>query len=561
MVILGVGDGIDAGAALVIDDQVVAVEPQERHDRSPRSRAFPWAAIAEVLEEAGLRNRHVDAIAVAGRFTPPLVLRKNPSLRRVARDPFSPAIDAGVFFQSLLRQSGLGALEADYAAEWLEGQFKSQGFDVQRVSLVDIHRSLAEAAYRNQSRDRVVVLTLHPMGDGAACAVHLGENGQLERVFSQPGFAALHVHLRRCIAAMGFEPHLDEHRIWALAAKGRSDVELEVLLSEELRAEGQQLSRKAFGSPDRRDAPVYRRLAEADKEVAAASVLANLTRAAVGVVQAHVRANGIGNVLIGGGIFDNPRICAAIAEIPEVRTLGMHPAPGYPSLAVGAAASLGGLAPNRLPTPLLGRRYDERQCARALAVAGVTPDRGDDSAAAIADVLAGGGLVARFQGRSGIGRHGNGTRSVLFRADDPTALDRARQALGRGGEEEPLLLWDGSAAEDDISGIEKLQDALLCGTVAPRVSAAFAERYPSGVTPDRRALLQRVDDRIDRHLTLTLATLRQRTGCGGIGCLALSEGSDPPVAVPGDAIRLWRRTGLDALALGPFLVRQERKTS
>jgi predicted NodU family carbamoyl transferase len=71
VVILGLGDGLDAAASLVIDDEVVAVEREEHHDRTPRSRAFPWQAIEAVLEEAGLRHRHVDEVGLAGRFSPP----------------------------------------------------------------------------------------------------------------------------------------------------------------------------------------------------------------------------------------------------------------------------------------------------------------------------------------------------------------------------------------------------------------------------------------------------------------------------------------------------------
>ena len=50
MVILGVADGLDASAALVVDSALVAVSAQERHDQVPRSRAFPWAAIDDVIE-------------------------------------------------------------------------------------------------------------------------------------------------------------------------------------------------------------------------------------------------------------------------------------------------------------------------------------------------------------------------------------------------------------------------------------------------------------------------------------------------------------------------------
>jgi carbamoyltransferase len=554
VVILGVGDGIDAGAALVIDDAVVAVEPQERHDRSPRSRAFPWAAIAEVLEEAGLKNRHVDEIAVAGKFTPPLFLRKNPGLRRIAQDAFSPAIDAGVFFQALLKQSGLGALEADYAAEWLEQQFRAHGFDVKRVTLVDIHRALAETAYRSQPHDEAVVITLHPMGDGAACAVHVGSDGQLERAWSQKGFESLHVHLRRCAAAMGFEPLLDEPRMWAAAGRATADNALLALLDDELFTEGERLSRKNYPLPETRGSTLYRRLAETDRAVAAASVLANLVTAVRDLVRYHVRASGCPHVVLGGAVFDNPRLCAEIAEIDDIETLWVHPGPGYPALPIGAAASLAGLAPKRLPSPLLGRRYEERQYARALAVSGLTPHKPEDTGTALGKLLAEGKLVARFQHRAGLARHGNGTRTVLFRADDPGLLIRARAALGRPEDDEPVALWLGDPADGVVRQRERLSEALYTGVVAPEVDSVFAERYPGVTLPDRRALVQIVDESSDPVLFTALLELQQRTGVGCLGGIGFSEAADPVLVVPGDAIRVWRRTGLDALQLGPFQV-------
>lgn len=554
MVILGVGDGIDAGAALVIDDAVVAVEPQERHDRSPRSRAFPWAAIAEVLEEAGLKNRHVDEIAVAGRFSPPLFLRKNPGLRRIAQDAFSPAIDAGVFFQALLKQSGLGALEADYAAEWLEQQFRAHGFDVKRVTLVDIHRALAEAGYRSQLHDEAVVITLHPMGDGAACAVHMGSDGQLERAWSQKGFESLHVHLRRCAAAMGFEPLIDEPRMWAAAGRATPDNELIALLDDELFTEGERLSRKSYPLPEARTSALYRRLGEVDQAVAAASVLANLVHAVRDLVRYHVQASGCPHVVLGGAVFDNPRLCAEIAEIDDVESLWVHPGPGYPSLPIGAAASLAGLAPKPLPSPLLGRRYEERQYARSLAVAGLAPNKPEDTGKSLGKLLAEGKLVARFQHRAGLARHGNGTRTVLFRADDPALLARARKELGRPEDDEPVALWTGDPADGAVRQRERLAEALRAGVVAPEVDAVFAERYPAVTLPDRRALLQIVDEASDPVLFIALMELHALTGLGCVGGIPFAQGTDPVLVVPGDAIRVWRRTTIDVLQLGPFQV-------
>lgn len=556
MVILGVADGIDAGASLIIDDEPVAAEVQERHDRARRSRAFPWSAIDEVLDEAGLRARHVDEIAVAGRFSPPFFLRRHPGLRRVARDPWSWAVDAQVFFQALLRQSGLGAMEADRAGEWLEARFREHGFAPQRVTLVDIHRALAEAAYRTQPHDDVLVVTLHPMGDGTACAVHRGSDGQLDRVWAQPGFPALHTHLQRCAAAIGLAPWQDDALMWALAGTAVPDPHLVELLAADLAAANGRLVDRGLPLPERHTRPVWRALAEADRAVAAASVLDNVITAVTSLVRHHLERGGVGRLCVGGEIFDNPRLLAAVAAIDGVESLWAFPVPGYASLPTGAAAALGGLAPHPLSSVGHGRQYHERQIARALSVAGLDGARPADEADAIAAFLAEGDAVARFVGRSGFGRHGDGRRSLLVRADDPAAVERARTGLGRPDVEEPVCLWSPSPGDGTVRHLDRLRDLTRFGSAAVAVDDHFAARYPGVVTKDGRVRLQRVDPDGDPALHRLLVAVHRRTGAAALAAFPLAEAHDPVVAVPGDAIRVWRRSGARALLLGPFLVQR-----
>jgi len=545
---------VDAAAALVIDNQLIAVESQERHDRTPRSRAFPWAAIEEVLEEAGLRARHVDQVVVAGQFTPSFFLRKHPNLKRLVKDAFSPAIDAGVFVQAVLRQTGLGALEADRAAEWIENILRGKGFNPQRVHAMDTHRALAEGAYRTQDRDDLLVFSLHPMGDGSAFAVHRGTDGQLDRVFGQRGFSALHVHLQRCATAMGFEPVLQEQAMWAAAARGTPDIRLLELLSHELHAEGPRLSWRGYPLPQTRTAPVYRALAETDVETAAASVLTNLIRAVQAVVRHHVRSNEIPEVALVGSVFDNPRLCSAIADLDEVKSVWVPPSPGHGLLPIGAAAAGSGLAPRRLVSTLLGRQYHERQHERALSIAGVEGVKPADEAEALAGLLAAGQVVGRFRGRAGISRHASGARSLLARADDPAAVAHARNLVRRPEGEEPICLWLPTQNDGGVHRTEKWGDTLLSGSVAVRVDEKFAAKYPGVVLPDGLVRLMRIDAEVDPRLHALLSALSRRTGCAAIACFPLGEGDDPAVSVPGDALKLWRRADLPSLLLGPFLL-------
>ena len=83
---------------------------------------------------------------------------------------------------------------------------------------MDHHQAHAEAAYRTQSRDRVLVLTLDAMGDGRSATAWLGSNGQLHPLWSQSGLAAINLFYSRITEILGFKPLRHEGKITGLAA-------------------------------------------------------------------------------------------------------------------------------------------------------------------------------------------------------------------------------------------------------------------------------------------------------------------------------------------------------
>jgi len=541
---------LDTGACLVLDDQPMALEHQARHDRDPHSRGFPWGAIEAALMQTGLRGRDVDLIAVAGRFTPPFFLRRHPELRRSRRDPFSFALDAKVFLQAMLQQTGWGAMEADRAADWLDQRFRERGFEHQRIVLVDIHRALAAAAYRSQPDDEALVLTLHPMGDGVSCAVHRGSGGQIDKLWAQRGFSSLHVHLQRCASAVGFEPVVDDHRLWSAAGRGVADPDLVAALETELHATGPRMSRRTYPLPESRFESVYKELAAAPREVAAASVYENLRSAVCQLVTHHVVQHGISTLAVGGAIFDNPRLCADVARLDVVDRLWVNPEPGWKSLSLGAAMSYAGLHPRLLQMPGLGQRHGPDACAAAVQAAGLDGVQVDDPEAAVVGALSEGLGVARFAGMAGFGRCGGGSRSVLVSADRPEEVERIRRALGRDPYEEPV----GAVLADDpaLDGLDgtQISGPLRYGVVAPRVPQAFVERYPALVTADGRAHLMVLDAEADPALRDIVSGLRDRTACGAVALWPLGRGDDPVVSLPGDAVRLFGEVRVDALLVG-----------
>jgi carbamoyltransferase len=63
MIVLGIADNHDSGAALVVDGELVAAVNQERVDREKGSGAFPWGAIDAVLDLGGVNTRDLPGIS------------------------------------------------------------------------------------------------------------------------------------------------------------------------------------------------------------------------------------------------------------------------------------------------------------------------------------------------------------------------------------------------------------------------------------------------------------------------------------------------------------------
>ncbi len=516
MHVLGIGDGPDASAALAIDDRMVAVEPQSAFDGVPRSRAFPWEAADDLLRRHGLQPRDIDQIAIAGRFTPPFFLRRRPGLRRFARTAFSPAIDLAIFYQAMLRQSGLGALEADRTAEWLERQFVKAGYRG-RVLLVDIHTALANTAYRAQPEDHVLIVTLHPMGDGVSLAVHEGHAGQIDRHFEQRGFSSLHVHMRRCAAALGLP---DARAMWG-AAGPESDPDLVSALSRSLRPLDGFLSRNSYPFPERTIS--YEALRRVPVEVAAASVLENLSVAVVGIVAHHVRLHGLSTLCVAGEVFESTRVVAALADIEGVERVHCPSEPGFGSLAWGAAAHVAG-------HPMRAQKRRGTDDFSALSEVGAEPVDWK----AVGRVIGRGGTVAHISGRSG-----------LRAWDDRCLWSRADRGAYVSGQR---ILWN--ADGDELDAIpSSLRLALSNGTAAITMPPEFLESNAPAIATDGFVRLVPVSDgpaaevlRAVRPIGIrTLRSVRlQRDGC--------------PVATGSDALAAARAAGADLLVAGPWQV-------
>jgi predicted NodU family carbamoyl transferase len=488
--ILGIGDGPSSGAALVVDGSIACVAPQP-----PGSEGLPAAAIAAVLEDAGAVASDVDVVALAGRFTTPLLVRRFPGLEELSGT--IALRRAAAVWQTALRTTGLGALQADRAAAWLATRLQPLGFTPRNHRAVDLHTCLASAAYRCQDRDDAVIVTVEPHGDGLLAAVHQGMSGHLERVWDQRAEPALHTHLDRCARVLHLPVPSDLAAFDALAGDAVPDRALVALVSPHVDS-----GRLAGGL----SAESASRLAACDPTIGAASVAEGMRRAMVALVSAHVPPRA--NLALGGAWLADPNTVSALAELDAAR-IACGPDLGGATAALGAALHEIGSAPASVPATL-GPRHTEASLRDLVRETGGEEVRDERAMAS----LSAGKVWGRIAGRSGNGSLG--TRSVLVRTGDDAALARARAVSG------PAMPAHLRAAAPP--GLERLGPALAHGMAdsGGRTRVVSAEHDPD------------------------LATLVAAVP-GGLEALPLADD-------PRRALALLREGRLDGLLLGPFQV-------
>jgi len=559
VLILGVTDNHDSGAALVEDGRLVAAVGQERLDRKKNSGAFPWAAIETVLDQVGRKPKEIDRVVFGTSFTPSFVLRRFPEFhhqRRSEGGQFSYLLNLYVLYQVALRGSGLHTVEIDACRDLLSARMAERGFAAP-VELLDHHTVHAESAYRSQPKARCLVLTVDAMGDGITCTANMGSMGAVDRIWQQSGFAAINTYYSRVTEWLGFTPNRHEGKITGLAAYAVPPVELVDHFRRQLHFREPGFSTVDYTRRQSPDDAFYSKLKGWSREEIASALQANLEDAVTDFVRYWVRRCGVSDVAVCGGIFANVKLNQRIAEIEEVGSLWVYPNMGDGGLAAGAAMAAAELPPHRTPNLYLGPSYPRNVIARELNIAGLRPKMPDDLESEVADLLAAGKVVARFDGGTEWGPRALGNRTVMYRPDDPAINDWLNKRLKRT---EFMPFAPAVMAEDAASlfiGVEKAVDAARFMTVCFDCTEDMRALCPGVVHVDGTARPQIVHREDNPGFYRIIELFKERTGLPAVINTSFNMHEEPIVCSPYDAIRAWRESELDALAIGPFLVTRE----
>jgi carbamoyltransferase len=253
-----------------------------------------------------------------------------------------------------------------------------------------------------------------------------------------------------------------------------------------------------------------------------------------------------------GGTALNCVANTVLAREGPFEEIWVQPAAGDAGTALGAALHLSCHGPVGF-TPDLGSGFTDEEIEKALRTARLPYERPHDLAGAVAETLAGDGVVAWFQGRSEYGPRALGHRSLLAHPGREANLERLNDIKGREQFRPvaPMVLAD--RAEMIFSrGPLPSPYMLFVHDVAP----AWQDRIPAVVHVDGTARVQTVTPEAEPLVARMLTAFERRTGLPVVINTSLNTAGRPMVDSPRDALECFGATPIDLLAIGPFTVRR-----
>ena len=562
-VILGIWDGHDSGAALLVGGRVVAAANEERFTRRKLEIRFPARSIAACLEIAGLAPTDVTLVACSTIDPAKTMARWFPSTKEayyaVRRRKAAPGRLAEVKKRLKYRITEWrgNRVTAALSRLALRRELARCGITAP-LRLFDHHHCHAVAAALASGFERCAVLTIDGVGDGLSATVSSFADRGLRRIAATPARDSLGVFFEHVTTALNMRELEDEGKVMALADYSAPVEDRDNPLLPLVGVQGLEITLARAGHGLAR--AVRRVQWHVPNEQLAAMAQRVVERTVVRLAHEAVRATGCDRLAIAGGVASNIKATRAARQLPEVGEVYVFPHMGDGGLALGAAlaaaADGGQAAPFRLDDLALGPAYDGETVAAALRSAGLAASRPADLPGEVAALLAGEKVVLWFEGRMEYGPRALGQRSVLARADRPALRDRLNLLLKR-------RVWYQPFCPSLLESEARRAFVDLKGAPSRHMTAAYLVGDPfraalAGVTGiDGSCRPQVVPDDAPGPFAALLRAMRECAGFGAVLNTSFNIHGEPLVCTPAEAVEVYRRCGADALAIEGWLVRRD----
>ena len=421
-----------------------------------------------------------------------------------------------------------------------------------KLTRVEHHVTHAANAYFGSGFDEALIITLDGYGSGLAGSASVGRGGEITRIHGIDYPHSLGTFYESVTSGLGFKPSRHEGKIVGLAAYGDPRVLRDVLLARFQQDDGN------FRILESNNLYFARLVASQFPKIDVAAAYQHVLEViATSYVRHYLKKTGLKNVVLSGGVVANVKLNQRIREIEGVEKIFVHPNMGDGGCGTGAALLefLGNPALNEpMADAFLGPAASEAEIRESLQRAQLPFDHYPSIEPKIAQLIAAGKVVARFNGRMEYGPRALGNRSILYHAREPEVNQWLNQRLGRT---EFMPFAPATLSEHRhtcYKNVDGAEHAAQFMTITFDCTEFMKRESPAAVHVDGTARPQLVTPTSNPSFYQILEEYYRLTGLPSVINTSFNMHEEPIVCSPDDAVRAFLQGNLDYLAIGSFLV-------
>jgi len=571
----------NASAAIVCDGRLVAAVEEERFNRVKYAAGFPEQAIRYCLREAGLTAKDIDHVAVP----------RNPYARLGTKLLYALRLPSFARDRAKVLVKFTGIPEALAAA--LDVDPKSIDAKFHRI---EHHQAHLASSFFVSPFERAALLSADGLGDFASTMWGMGSGNhmKIDGVVAFPH--SLGLFYTAVTQYLGFLKFGDEYKVMGLAAYGHAehmDIFRDIVkFDSRSNGNGFKLGLDYFShhrtgpgmtwaeanktptqgkvfseEMEKRLGPARRpedALEERHRNMAS-SLQARLEEVYLGILKKLGERTGLKAVCLAGGVAFNCVANGKIFDTTPFEQVYVHPAAGDAGLAVGAAyyvwhQKLGKPRSFVMDHAYWGPGYSREEIRRAIDAHGLVEEgyaiaelSEEELVRRTAAVIADGKILGWFQGRAEWGPRALGNRSIVA---DPRRTEM-KEILNRRIKHREIFRPFAPAilAEDTAEYFEKSHSSPFM-TLAYAVRPEKRDKIPAPTHVDGTGRLQTVKREANPRYHALISAFRDLTGVPVVLNTSFND-NEPIVCKPEEAIDCFRRTQMDALVLGDFLITRQ----
>jgi carbamoyltransferase len=578
MIILGINAyHANASAAIVVDGRLIAAVEEERLNRVKYAAGLPARAIRFCLDQAGAKLTEVDHIAVP----------RDPWARLGTKLRF--AVRMPRFALDRLRvMKRFAGIREDLAAafELAPDELRSP------IHRIEHHTAHLASTFYVSPFDRAAVLSADGLGDFASFMCAAGEGPKM-RVLGEVAFPhSLGMYYTALTQYLGFWKFGDEYKVMGLAAYGQPEFLEE--FRRIVRATGpswfrlglEYFTHQTQGSDmtwrDANSTPVLGRIfspylekrlgpaRQPDEPLTArhhniaASMQAALEEVLVSCWKELAEKSGQKALCLAGGVAFNCVANAKVFDATPFERVFVQPAAGDAGLSVGAAFAVNHQVLGRPREFTMDHAYwgpqfspsETRKVVDSARSSGEAEIASLDESAlveATARHIAAGKIVGWFQGAAEWGPRALGNRSILADPRRPEMKDILNRRIKH---REIFRPFAPSIIEEAVGEFFEKTHPSPFMTFAYPVRAEKRAVIPAPTHVDGTARLQTVSRSANPLYWKLLRAFGDQTGVPVVLNTSFND-NEPIVCRPEEALDCFRRTQMDVLVMGSFILEKK----